>query len=121
MKETEIISKREEIIWGELYSEWLKPLKGQIIVDLGAGANNQGYILARLVGAHSYIGVEGFAARDLLEKLEREHRTVTERPGLPLSLQFKNRPHIPTSVMAEGMCEALERFPDDCISIFALQ
>ena len=65
--------------WKTLHGRFLQKLKGQILVDLGAGKINYGYDFAKEAGARSYVAVEPFNYETLL------HYIKYEKKGLPSS------------------------------------
>ncbi len=86
-------------------------LKDRIVVDLGAGNDEAGYELARIVGAKGYVGVEPFYTRQLADALKVNSM---KNPSL-----FEEREHIPYSVLCEDMLRTLMRIPDGSVSLMA--
>ncbi len=91
---------------GILY--WLTRLKGQTLVDIGAGATAYGYRFAQAVRAKAYIGIEGYYPSALLQSIREQE------------LQDINKiKSVPVAIIGEEMIKALERFPTDSVSVLA--
>jgi hypothetical protein len=78
-------------------------LSGQVVVELGAGMTGAGYMLAALMGARAYVGIEPFYADVLFHVL-----SSFEESAMPERL-----------VVGYDMLDALIRFPDQSVSFFA--
>ena len=126
--------------------EAAKSFEGQVVVDLGAGENLDGYILANIAGANSYIAVEPWNIQELYrkmadqeklkgdpelnKKIEKMHKFIGTIPSydkdLVKRIQERMQAHlkgefrtIPTSVAAEDILTFLRRLPTDSVSLLA--
>ena len=126
--------------------EAAKSFEGQIVVDLGAGENLDGYILANIAGAQSYIAVEPWNIQRLYpllsdnEKLKGDpeingmiesmmrfigtipsyDKDLVKRIQERVQAHLKGGPRtIPTSVAAEDILTFLRRLPTDSVSLLA--
>lgn len=98
----------------------LELFRGQIIVDLGAGTNERGYILSQLLKGKAYIGVnlrDPYKLKRGLEHLNsepNEHDIFTNHlrkiPGV-----YKR--HIPFSVVHSDALTFLRRLPNNSVSV----
>ena len=83
-------------------------LKGQSVVELGAGMMPHGYLMAATFEARNYLAIEPHYADVLLkaicQALEEQRNVITE---------------IPWKVSSEDMLTALRGIPDDSVSILA--
>ena len=82
--------------------------KDNILVDLGAGRNIDGYILANTALAKAYIGVEQYHS-NALNTILSDMQYVRER--------LKCKKLIPASIAAEDMLSFLTRLPDDSVAV----
>lgn len=85
--------------------EW-RHLRGQIVVDLGAGKNSYGYLIADLANAEGYMGVEPNHAHCL-----KDPTNAPFRPNLQHTLNGT-----PASVVQENMRDFIKRLPDNSVS-----
>ena len=105
-------------------------MKDQIVVDLGSGTSRPGYILASLLGAKGYVGVDQFQKGDLSNLTEKEIRSALKetfsRDSTPADageVEQKIEKHIKpeaisASVIKGDMLDFLRRLPDNSVSIF---
>jgi hypothetical protein len=77
----------------------------QIVVELGAGCFSYGYLLATMLGASSYIGVEPYYADLLAVNIESTTVSVLNP--------------IPYSIISEDMLKLLRRLPNETVSVMA--
>ena len=83
-------------------------LKGQSVVELGAGMMPHGYLIAATFGARNYLAIEPYYADVLLkaigQAIEEQRNVITE---------------IPWKVSSDDMLTALRGIPDGSVSILA--
>lgn len=94
-----------------------KEFKDQIVVDLGAGRNRNGYIIAALNDAKGYVGVEpGNSNFNNLAYalLFRDH----EGDSLVDELNRYNKPFIPLSLANTDALSVLRGIPPASVSVF---
>ena len=95
----------------ELYTqakEALKRFDGEIVIDLGAGKNTDGYRIAELGKAESYVAVETINFDDLKDILT--YFRTKERADETL---------LPYTIVPEDMLSFLKRLPNKSVSVFA--
>ncbi len=90
-------------------------IKGQVVVDLGAGRTPDAYTLAGGMGATGYIGVEPHFGRELLEAMEAD---VADGLSYLRGEEMDNF-YTKGSVTNDDMLSFLRRLPDHSVSIFA--
>jgi hypothetical protein len=78
----------------------LESLRGQVVVDLGAGETLFGYAIADNFGAKGYVGIEPIFAEKLVREVEKEKHNGT-----------------PIAVVKEDMLNFLRRLPGDSVSL----
>lgn len=86
--------------------DWLSPLNGQVLVDIGAGGTAYGLRFAQMVGASAYVAIEG-------------HYPSALRQSIYESMADEGQGRIPAVVIGEDMISALGRFPHDSVSVMA--
>lgn len=83
-------------------------LKGQSVVELGAGMMPHGYLIAATFQAQNYLAIEPYYADVLLKTLrqaiEEQKHVVAE---------------IPWKVSSDDMLSALQKIPDESVSVLA--
>ena len=89
--------------------ELLSGLKGQIVVDIGAGESLAGYIIANRAEAKGYIGVDAFNAQNLSVKLNY---------FLDPNGNYRNKATTKGVAIEEDMLSFLKRLPDRSVSVF---
>jgi len=86
----------------------------QIIIDIGAGKTQNGYLASKALKARAYIGVEPFFAPSLYINL----LTRNQKGSSTLSqLAAKNTQQIPTCIIPEDMLSFLKKIPNNSVSI----
>lgn len=133
--------------WKFLHTDYLiealKGWEGQTLVDLGCGRELDGYIIAKLAGATTYIAVDPFNMSKFYQRLTdpkeskgdmefneriQKIRESIQIQGYDNKLVKKivanidshlNGKHLPVSLIAEDMVTALRRLPDNSTSILA--
>jgi hypothetical protein len=109
----------------------MKLFEGQIVIDLGAGTNENGILLSQELRAKAYVGVEPFSHRvleyfvkNLDETREKKQKNVTSVPKKEFDAKrfltslpgfYKHR--IPYSIVENDMLTFLKRLPDNSVSI----
>ncbi len=92
------------------FSKFFKDFQGQIVVDLGAGAESSDYKVIMATGARAYVGVEPnfikFLSSDIAELLKDESKK-TESAA------------IPAAVVESDALTFLRRLPDKSVSVFS--
>jgi hypothetical protein len=78
-------------------------IKGQVLVDIGAGETGNGYMFASRFGAKGYVGVEPNWANELSTSISKQEVQL-----------------IPAIVVKEGMLDFLKRLPDKSVSVMAV-
>jgi hypothetical protein len=91
---------------GDTVGGWLGTLKGQVMVDIGAGASCDGYRFARMLDAKAYIGIEAHCADILVSNINRH-------------VESEKGNQMPFVIISEDMCQALGRFPSGSVSVLA--
>ena len=81
----------------------LERVRGQVLVDLGAGMFGSGYEIACTLGAHAYVAVDKFFADRAFEHLTQ---TADEHPH-----------PVPFVVAQEDLLDFLKRLPDRSVSV----
>jgi hypothetical protein len=92
--------------------KFLEPLRGTILLDLGANEPLRGYAIARQSGCVGYIGVDKFNADILFIPNEKE--VVHTSPDDP---PLQDVPNIPYCIVKEDMLKFLKRIPADQVSV----
>jgi len=82
-------------------------LKGQVVVDLGAGDKTTSYLLAEMAEAAAYVAVEPY----FYKELAIEFQTLMSDPKLKKDLPF--------TIVPEDMLTLLERLPESSVSVMA--
>tara|TARA_Y100000034_G_C6897711_1_gene414302 strand:+ start:1075 stop:1629 length:555 start_codon:yes stop_codon:yes gene_type:complete len=77
--------------------------RNQIVLDLGAGSNLNGYLIATKNGARGYVGVERHHAEKLIERIRD---ASFDGGALPL-----------TTVVSADMLDFLRAVPDNSVSV----
>jgi len=83
-------------------------LKGQSVVELGAGMMPHGYLIAATFGAKNYLAIEPYYADVLLKTLRQ---AIEEQKHLAAEIPWK--------VSSDDMLNALRGIPDGSVSILA--
>jgi hypothetical protein len=86
--------------------EFPSQLKGQVLLDVGAGLNADGYRFAKMVGALAYIAIEGHYSGIIVGAILKECEEAADG-------------NIPAAVIREDMLAALKRFPSNTVSVLA--
>lgn len=89
-------------------------VEGRVLIDIGAGDNTNGYIVAQMLGAKGYVALEPHNFKHLYTVLsspqEEDFRWTEKSP--------KKRT-IPFCVVAEGVETFLKRVPDNSVAVMA--
>ncbi|TSC78108.1 MAG: hypothetical protein G01um101433_395 [Parcubacteria group bacterium Gr01-1014_33] len=96
--------------------DFLREFNGQIIVDLGAGATENGYRIAMFANARGYIGVEPYHLDDL--KAEFEYAEPGRSWGYIIKRYYKKE-LIPATLVKQDALGFLRLLPDSSVCIFA--
>ena len=125
--------------------EAAKFFEGEIVIDLGAGQNIDGYVLSKICGAKAYIAVDHKYTSKLFQKintpqtemgdiefkkmLRREYKflgtipeydkNVVERVKNAIDGHFLGLINMPTNLVAEDILTFLKRIPESSVSILA--
>ena len=83
-------------------------LKGQSVVELGAGMMPHGYLIAATFEAKNYLAIEPYYADVLLKTL-----------GQAIEDQKHVVAEIPWKVSSDDMLSALQKIPDESVSVLA--
>ena len=97
-----------EAVLGGVAADIKEDLRGERVVEMGAGMTSYGYALAAFCGAKNYLAVEPFYT-DVLRGSISE--MIQERAGA--------LPRIPFKVVAKDMLAYLKEEEDDLVSIVA--
>ena len=97
-----------EFVAGGLECDFKSMLRGERVVELGAGMMPYGYALAATCGARNYLGVEPFYA-DVLQKSVNDF----------IRSRAETVPRIPFKIVANHMLYQLQEEGDDLVSIVA--
>jgi hypothetical protein len=87
--------------------------KDQTVVDLGAGAYMNGYLLVARAGAKSFIAVEPYFTEEAMESIA-EHK---KRKQISIDKKKYQLKDVPTALVAEDMLGFLKRVPDNSVSV----
>lgn len=87
----------------------------KVFVDIGAGDNTNGHVIAGLLQAKGYIAVEPHNYQMLYNKLLRSDASSYR----PFARSVENKKLPPFTVVAEGAERFLSRLPDNSVSLFA--
>ena len=118
----------------EFFTKFIKgvreKLRGQIIVDLGAGSTNLGYCTSLLFGADKYVAVEKFenTLKNLTGELSKinlkDGEILLDKPGLYDGRKMLKEQKIvpiykliPAALIQDKMLHFLRRLPDHSVSI----
>ncbi|MGV8151574.1 MAG: hypothetical protein ACP5OG_00695 [Candidatus Nanoarchaeia archaeon] len=133
--------------WQFLYTDYLveaaKHWQDQVLVDIGCGIRLDGYIISKISGAKAYVAVEPYniskfyqrlvsikeknGDEDINEKIKRVQEfiqnkgydnKVVEKINSNIDAHFEGK-QIPLALVAEDMVSALQRLPDNSVSIMA--
>jgi hypothetical protein len=109
------LTEDEKVKYKKTYESRAKDFSSRVagkpFVDIGAGATANGYILACLGGASAYYGIEPFHYERLVREINDFIKTNKSSDN-PL-------PEIPYLCIAEDVRKAIERFPDNSVSIMS--
>tara|TARA_Y100001934_G_scaffold101337_1_gene124586 strand:- start:917 stop:1618 length:702 start_codon:yes stop_codon:yes gene_type:complete len=83
-------------------------LKGQSVVELGAGMMPHGYLIATTFEAKNYLAIEPYYADVLLKTLRQ---AIEEQKHVI--------PEIPWKISSDDMLKALRKIPDESVSVLA--
>ena len=83
-------------------------LKGQSVVELGAGMMPHGYLIAATFEAKNYLAIEPYYADVLLKTLRQ---AIEEQKHLVAEIPWK--------VSSDDMLTALQKIPDESVSVLA--
>jgi hypothetical protein len=129
----------------DYFVEAAKSFENQILVDLGAGRQLDGYVFAEIVGAHSYVCIEARHMKSIYKKItdpaELNSNRLKElimgfadyigtikkynplmikklKSGMQRYLE-EGTGRIPAVLIEEDMLNALKRIPSNSVSILA--
>ena len=100
-----------------LRKDLVESLKGNIVVDLGAGESNLGYVIAQLGGARAYVGVEPNFSNRLRASIYDGGFNVDLRK--PFAEYPNSEKLIPYSVVNSDMLSFLRAIEGDQVSMIA--
>ncbi|MEK9160716.1 MAG: hypothetical protein AAB440_01610 [Patescibacteria group bacterium] len=92
-------------------------LRGQVVVDIGAGRYPFGYLIADRAGAKGYVGVDAYSASSLAATTQS---LFTDPKSRDQEVFGSVQPPLITevSIVEEDMLTFLKRLPDNSVSVF---
>lgn len=98
----------------------LELFRGQIIIDLAAGANENGYVISQLLKGKAYVGVNLWSSDKLRKMIELLNTKPKEDDKFTYHLKIipgALKHHIPFSVVKNDVLTFLKRLPNNSVSI----